>query len=77
MNPNIYMGIHFIPNKHLTVQETVPRTWKERLFSWPWRPIRKTKVISVPDPTVYYFGNRKATAHPATIALIKCLPTRK
>lgn len=75
MNPDIYMGIHFIPNKNLTVQGTVPRTWKERMFSWPWRPLRKTKVINVPDPTVYLMGD-KAIAHPATIALIKGLPTK-
>ena len=74
INPDTYMGIHFIPNKNLTVQETVPRTWKERLFSWPWRPMRKNNVINVPDPTVYLIGRHKASAHPATIALIKGLP---
>lgn len=76
MNPDIYMGIRFIPNKNLTVQETVPRTWKERLFSWPWRPRRKTNVIDIPNPTLYFVGPRMVTAHPATIALIKCLPKK-
>lgn len=25
--------------------EVVLRTWKERLFSWPWRPWQRTKEI--------------------------------
>lgn len=27
---------------------TVKRTWQERLFSWPWRPFNKTKLIENP-----------------------------
>lgn len=28
--------------------ETVPRSWRERLFTRPWRPFIKTKVIFSP-----------------------------
>lgn len=29
--------------------KTVKRTWRERLFSRPWRPLKKTKVVIVPS----------------------------
>lgn len=31
--------------------EVIKKTWKERLFSWPWRPWRKTKTIVTIEPT--------------------------
>jgi|GEM_PF-5734655 len=43
----------FMPNDLLTVSKTVERTRKERLWSWPWKPLRKTKVIQIPDPKLY------------------------
>lgn len=30
------------------VSATVKRTWKERLFSMPWKPFKTTKVIMKP-----------------------------
>ncbi|MFS8180873.1 hypothetical protein ACMG4P_04845 [Pseudovibrio denitrificans] len=31
----------------LTEQLSIVRPWKERLFSFPWRPWKRTKVIEV------------------------------
>lgn len=28
---------------------TVARTWVERLFSWPWRPLVREKIMANPD----------------------------
>ncbi len=30
-------------------ERIVPRTWKERLFTKPWRPMQKTKLVVVPS----------------------------
>jgi hypothetical protein len=80
-------GIPIITNPYLTESKVVPRSWKERLFSWPWRPLVKTKTIQVPDDKVYlintpgaYFeldlggrGNaaRCYVCHPLTIPKLK------
>jgi hypothetical protein len=38
------------------------RTWKERLFSWPWEPTRKFKSVPdgymMEDGMVYGFGDK-------------------
>lgn len=41
-------GQRFIPNLILTEPKTeeVPRTWSERLFSTPWRPLKKVKYVT-------------------------------
>jgi hypothetical protein len=48
--------------------EEVRRTWRERLFTLPWRPLRRTKrvVRLVPDPEVFMMDG-KIFGHPATI----------
>ena len=33
----------------------VDRTWKERLFSLPFRPFEKTKIVY--EPTIWFLGN--------------------
>jgi hypothetical protein len=44
------------------------RKWKERLFSFPWKPLTKTKTIIPKIPSKYvYFLNGQMVAHPATI----------
>lgn len=49
--------IPIIEFDHLYTEQrrTVLLTWKERLWSWPWRPWIKTReiMIHVPDPNVY------------------------
>jgi hypothetical protein len=52
----------------------VRRSWKERLFSLPWRPREKTKTIQIPeiipDPNYYQIGNR-IVGHPQSIRRLK------
>ena len=46
----------------------VPRTWRERWFTLPWKPWKAAKTITprVPSPSVSIFGN-KLIGHPETI----------
>lgn len=73
-------GMPIFENALLTEPEIVDRTWRERLFSWPWRPWRKQKVIQVPRgdvlvmtvPNLFGPGSTKAiVAHPHTAARIR------
>lgn len=67
-------GQRFVGSPLMTVPKTeeVQLTLKQRLFSWPWRPLRKIKYVTTQIPSrevmclngVYY-------AHPALIDEIK------
>ena len=50
----------------------VRRSWKERLFSRPWRPMRATRTLvpQVPSRKVILFG-QKIIAHPSVVKEIK------
>jgi hypothetical protein len=54
-------GMKLIESIHLTlpVTEIIDRSWKERLFSRPWKPLEKTKkqIVQYPDPNVYTWGD--------------------
>lgn len=67
-------GTRIFESIHITIpaERTVIRSWKERLFSWPWRPWQATKVIveQVPSPNLYRFG-QDIVGHPQTIRLLK------
>lgn len=68
---NHYNGFVFIENKLMTVPGEpyeLVRTWKERLLSLPWRPLKKTKTVvpQVPSKEVIRAGN-KLYAHPELI----------
>lgn len=46
--------------------EIIKRTWKERLFSMPWKPLKKTKTVAtwLPSPKVIMSeASRTITAH--------------
>jgi hypothetical protein len=64
-------GYRLVESPFCTVSEErlVKRSWKERLFTWPWRPWKSTKVVevSVPDPN-YYIVDDQVVGHPVTIA---------
>jgi len=52
------LGVRVFLNEILTVPgdpARVRRTWRERLLSRPWRPLRAFKMIPTvkPDPSVY------------------------
>ena len=44
----------FIEDPRLVKIETVPRSWCERLISWPWRPWMTTRTVIRPDPTIHF-----------------------
>jgi len=48
-----YNGMDVILSSHLTEtrKEVVKRSIKERLFSWPWKPMKKTKDIFIVEPS--------------------------
>ena len=64
-------GIQVIEGVNMTVAGElyeVSRTWKDRVFTWPWNPLRKTYTIipQVPSDEIIRFKD-KMVCHP-TIA---------
>lgn len=73
-------GVKFYESTHCVEDQEITRSWKERLFSWPWRPWRKTKTIQV--PAIYSVENpsqglfavgppRFFVAHPSKVAELR------
>lgn len=58
----------------------VERNWRERLLSWPWRPLKATRTVvpQVPDPDVIVVGYlRNIYGHPQTIrAMVELAKTK-
>ena len=50
-------GHRIIEDPNLTEPKEIPRTTKERLFSLPWKPWRKTKTIQIPKQEAYIIDN--------------------
>ena len=52
---------------------TVKRTWKERLFSKPWKPLQKFKIIipKIPDDNIFVLNGATLVGHPETIRALK------
>lgn len=44
-----------VPDIYISDLDTVKRTWKERLFSFPWAPFKSHKTIE--NPKVYCIDN--------------------
>lgn len=58
--------------------EVVQRTWKERLLSWPWLPMRKTKFVTTQVPSQQViFSNGTYFAHSAIIEQIRQLTLKE
>ena len=51
------------------------RPWKERLFSWPWRPFKK--VEETPSQKMLQYNDTHLIMHPATYAHAKRLIKEK
>ncbi len=68
MTLDLYMGLMVITSLYLTVSRevTVERTWKERLWSWPWRPwvLTAQRMIQVPSDDVMRIGYNTIVMHP-------------
>ncbi len=44
----------------------VPRTWRERLFTRPWRPRQRTKTVTTKVPAIWLDNNNRTVyMHPA------------
>jgi hypothetical protein len=56
------------PALTITVTEHVPRPWRERLLTWPWRPWQALRTVThtEPNPAVLWIGNT-VVGHPATL----------
>ena len=68
-------GYQIIEESHCTKGEEyiVSRSWRERLFSWPWRPWATTKVVTVrvPDEKVYVLNDSVIVCHPTIAAELR------
>ena len=51
----------------------IPRTWKERLFTRPWRPLLRTRtfVPQVPMRGAFQLDDNTIVVHPAILAELK------
>lgn len=51
----------------------VRRTWRERLLSWPWRPMKATYTVipQVPMKGGYQLANGTIMMHPQTLASLR------
>jgi hypothetical protein len=70
MPPSTFTGLRIVETEMLTEPGEpidVRRTWRERLFSRPWRPLRATKLFvpQVPMKTAMRVGNT-LYMHPVT-----------
>ncbi len=52
-----------------SVTEQVDRTWKERLFSRPWKPLIRTKYVQRSEPSrqIYQLPNGSFVMHPVML----------
>lgn len=55
------------------VNETVSRTWRDRLFSRPWRPWVKTKTVRGPERPGWVIIGGRLYCHPAVFAELKAI----
>lgn len=66
-------GVRIIESVYLTEPGEpykVRRTWRERLFSLPWQPLKATRTITpqVPMRGGYQLGDGTIVMHPAMVA---------
>lgn len=66
----------FVENTNLTIPgpvDVIRRTWKQRLFTLPWRPLKTHLRLQtyIPDPNYYVIHNQTVVAHPVTISKLK------
>jgi hypothetical protein len=71
------LGYKVIESRHMVVTEAIQRTWRERLFSRPWRPWRKTRIICKPDPNVYILDESQIVVHPEIMELWRLATTKE
>ena len=65
----LYGGFEIVENQNMLVNDGPPikRTWRERLFSRPWRPLVTHRQPMKPDPDfIVSHDERTIFCHPAT-----------
>jgi len=67
--PNMFNGMRIITSLDMVEEGTpyeVKRTWKERLFTLPWKPFyaTKTAVPLIPKQTATFLPNGTLVMHP-------------
>ena len=64
-------GVTILESVYLTEDETqvIKRAWRERLFSWPWRPFQSTRnvVVKVPLSGAVWLSEKTLVMHPETL----------
>lgn len=72
---SVFSGLMVRTDPHMVdvTYETVDRTWTERLFSWPWRPLQKTKTIqhATPKKEAYQLPNGIMVMHPEALRALR------
>jgi len=72
---SLYKRVMFIPCPSLVdeIHLEVKRTWKERLFSLPFRPFQKTKIVTyyIPQRKLIRVNETTYYAHPTILEEIK------
>ncbi len=68
-------GIQIIENPSMVDHHSRIRPWKERLFTWPWRPWVRVAVWQTPSDKIYLVNidgvGERFTCHPAMAQRIK------
>lgn len=49
------------------------RSWRERLFTWPWRPLQRRRMdeTRIPSTGIFKIGPDTFVAHPVTARRIR------
>jgi hypothetical protein len=63
---------HFVADLNRVKMTVVTRTWRERLFKWPWRSWIATTTLTVPSTDLTYDPDtRTYYGHPATLKVFQ------
>lgn len=76
--PNMFSGIRIIESASLTESGEpceVRRSWRERLLSRPWRPLKATRtvILQVPMKGGVMIGKNTMAMHPDTLRQLRQL----
>lgn len=69
--PSMYMGLRLVSNASMVIPRTTitRRTWRERLFSRPWTPLKAITVTVTHEPYPEVFRIKDyLVGHPDTLA---------
>lgn len=73
-SPQTYNGMKVVLNPNMTVEcnEEIERSWSERLFTLPWEPMKKTKIVWTKKPSPdYYCSHDCIVCHPEAFEKLK------